>query len=97
MTEKIIDYGNISVEQIASSVWIVRGHENHEGFGSPYRWVFVLIKEGNRGIAKGMLSLDALPKSQDRDSIRDFCKNNGIDNIEYTRIKSSGESIHMAR
>ena len=34
----------------------MRGHPEGDGFGNPYDWAFVLIKDGNAAIAKGMVS-----------------------------------------
>ena len=47
MAEIITDYGHISFEEVASTVWIVRGHD--EGYGSKYNCMFVLVKDGDIG------------------------------------------------
>lgn len=49
---EIKDYGNISFE-LLQECWLVRGHPAGNGFGNPYDWAFVLVKDGNAAIAKG--------------------------------------------
>ena len=99
MTEKIIDYGHISFEQIAPAVWIVRAHDN--GFGSEYSWGFVLVKVGDHGIAKFMVSRygndDQQLNRDDIRSIRDFISNNGMKYVEYTRVRPSGKTFHKLK
>jgi len=93
----ITDYGHISFEQVSKSVWIVRGHE--EGFGSEYSWGFVLVKTGDKGIAKFMISADDDNKlmMDDIKSIRDFIRCHGMKHVEYTRIKPSGKTLHKLK
>lgn len=99
MTEKIIDYGHISFEQIAPAVWIVRAHDN--GFGSEYSWGFVLVKVGDHGIAKFMVSRygndDQQLNRDDIRSIRDFISNHGMKYVEYTRVRPSGKTFHRLK
>ena len=96
MEYEITDYGLVSFEEIARSIWIVRGHTLDDGFGNPYDWAFVLIKNGQAGIAKGMVG-ENMPSSSKVKAIRDFASKNGIKNIEYTRVRRSGNTRHILK
>ena len=104
MTETITDYGRVSFEEVASTVWIVRGHD--EGYGSKYNWMFVLVKDGDIGLAKGLIANDPdeindnmpgttlLLCSEDIKAIRDFVDRHGMKCVRYVRIRHSGKTIH---
>ena len=96
MTEIITDYGNISFEEVASTVWLVRGHPDSEGFGSPYDWAFVLVKDGNAAIAKGMVS-DNMLGSDDVKTIRQFLKDNDLTHVEYVRNRPGSKTKHKLK
>ncbi len=96
MEYEITDYGLVSFEEISKNIWIVRGHTLDDGFGKPYDWVFVLIKNGASGIAKGMVG-ENMPSSNKIKVIRDFASKNGIKNIEYTRVRRSGNTRHILK
>lgn len=98
MEYEITDYGSVSFEKIAESpdCWLVRGHHSGDGFGNPYDWAFVLIKNGQSGIAKGMVG-ENMPSSSKVKAIRDFASKNGIKNIEYTRVRRSGNTRHILK
>lgn len=98
MEYEITDYGNISFERVAPMVWIVRGHDN--GFGSHYDWGFVLVKDGEIGHAKALVSSDPdeindnMLCSDDIKAIRDFKNNNGMKCVKYVRVRKSGRTFH---
>ena len=96
MEYEITDYGSVSFEEIARNIWIVRGHTLNDGFGNPYDWAFVLIKNGAFGIAKGMVG-ENMPSSSKVKVIRDFARVNGMKNIEYTRVRRSGNTRHILK
>lgn len=95
MEEIITDYKNVSFEEV-QRCWIVRGHDNNDGFGSHYDWSFVLVKDGNKGIAKGMIS-DNMLTTPDIEAIRDFIRRHGMECVEYTRVRPSGKTTHRIR
>lgn len=91
----IRDYGNISFERIPEC-WLVRGHTDGGGFGSEYEWAFVLIPDGEKGIAKGMIS-DNMLVSEDVKTIRKFLEDNGLKCVEYTRNRKQFKTKHRLK
>jgi hypothetical protein len=92
---EIKDYGNISFE-LLPECWLVRGHPNSDGFGNSYDWAFVLVKNGNAAIAKGMVS-DNMLGSDDVKTIRQFLKDNDLTHVEYMRIRPGSKTKHKLK
>lgn len=98
MLNNITDFGGISFEKIAESpyCWLVRGHPAGDGFGNPYDWAFVIVKNGNAAIAKGMVS-DNMLGSDDVKTIRQFLKDNDLTHVEYVRIRTGSKTKHKLK
>lgn len=95
MTEEITDFGDVSFEKLREC-WLVRGHPEGDGFGSPYEWAFVLVKDGDKAIAKGMVS-DNMLGSDDVKTIRQFLKDNDLTHVEYVRIRPKSKTKHRLK
>jgi hypothetical protein len=92
---EIKDYGNISFE-LLPECWLVRGHPGSNGFGNPYDWAFVLVKDGNAAIAKGMISGNMLGSDEVK-TIRQFLKDNDLTHVEYVRIRPGSKTKHKLK
>ncbi len=92
---EIKDYGNISFE-LLQECWLVRGHPAGNGFGNPYDWAFVLVKDGNAAIAKGMVS-DNMLGSDDVKTIRQFLKDKDLTHVEYVRNRLGSKTKHKLK
>lgn len=94
----ITDFGSISFEKIAESpdCWLVRGHPAGDGFGNPYDWAFVIVKNGNAAIAKGMVS-DNMLGSDDVKTIRQFLRDNDLTHVEYMRMRPGSKTKHKLK
>lgn len=92
---EIKDYGNISFE-LLPECWLVRGHTEGDGFGSQYDWAFVLVKNGNAAIAKGMVS-DNMLGSDDVKTIRQFLRDNDLTHVEYMRMRPGSKTKHKLK
>ena len=70
---KIYDYGIVSIESISSDgVWLVRGHGDGNGYGSPYQFVFNIVINAD-GIAEAIgFHGESVPNKKQREFVGEF-------------------------
>lgn len=72
--KNIYDYGIVSLENISSGEsWLVRGHEQGNGYGSPYEFSFVIKLSNSTAYAIGLCGKS--PNREQRQAVGEFLEN----------------------
>ena len=72
--KNIYDYGIVSFENISNGeFWLVRGHEQGKGYGSPYEFTFIIKLSDSAAYAIGLCGKS--PSRKQRHAVGEFLEN----------------------
>lgn len=83
---------NISAEEIAPNIHILRGHDDGCGYGDDFSWACVVLSEGNRATVKSLVADHGATNRENYIKITEWLKSRGATYVEWERYKD-GKNI----